>query len=270
MSEHSVVSHTTTPRTRASLAEDFRALGLGPGVSVIVHASMSTLGWVSGGPVAVVQALMDALTPEGTLVMPAHSGDYSDPAKWVNPPVPEEWWEEIRATMPAYDPRFTPTRGMGIIAETFRKFPGVLRSGHPAVSFTAWGKEAEFVTTGHALAYSLGDTSPLARLYDLNGWILLLGVGYDNNTSFHLAENRAPNRVQTMEGAPILEDGRRVWKTYPDVEMDSEIFSEIGADYEWAGKVILGEVGNAQVRYMRVRPAVEFAVKWLAEQRAKS
>src|SRR5215467_1319735 len=123
------------PRTRASLAADLRALGLRPGSVVIVHSSLSSLGWVCGGPVAVVEALLDVLGPNGTLVVPTHSGDNSDPAEWRRPPVPETWWPIIREHMPAYDPARTPSTGVGIIPETVRTWPGALRSNHPRTSF---------------------------------------------------------------------------------------------------------------------------------------
>ena len=77
MTEETAVQKAAAPRTRESLARDLNALGLGSGQTVIVHSSLSALGWVSGGPVTVVQALMDVITPEGTLVMPTHSGDYA-------------------------------------------------------------------------------------------------------------------------------------------------------------------------------------------------
>ncbi|WP_258316933.1 AAC(3) family N-acetyltransferase, partial [Escherichia coli] len=65
----------TLPVTVASLIEDFRNLGVQPGMTLLVHTSMRSIGWVSGGPVAVVLALEEALGPEGTLVMPAHTSD---------------------------------------------------------------------------------------------------------------------------------------------------------------------------------------------------
>lgn len=270
MDESTVVSQTGSPNTRLSLGNDFRRLGLGPGMTIIVHSSLSAIGWVSGGPVAVLQALMDALTPESTLVMPTHSGDYSDPAKWENPPVPRGWWEEIRSSMPAYDPRFTPTRGMGAIPEAFRNFPDVLRSSHPAVSFAAWGKDARRITEGHTLEYCLGEGSPLARLYELDAMVLLLGAGHGNNTSFHLAEYRIQNPVLTREGAPVVEAGQRVWKVYRDVILDSGCFDKLGADFEKVEPVIFGKVGNAVARLFRQRPAVDFAVGWLNLDRTRT
>src|SRR5438270_2244254 len=181
MSEESVIPRTPTPVTISSLAGDLRLLGVEPGMTLLVHSSLSALGWVCGGPVVVVRALTDVLTPDGTLVMPAHSANLSDPAQWQNPAVPPEWVPVIRATMPAFELRLTPTYFMGQIVETFRTWPGVVRSAHPHNSFVAWGRHAECITRGHALDYSLGDGSPLARLYDLYGGALLLGVGYASN-----------------------------------------------------------------------------------------
>lgn len=267
MSEARAVVAADIPRTRASLAADLRRLGLRPGAVVLVHSSPSALGWACGGPVAVIQALMDVLTPAGTLVMPAYSGDYSDPSRRRNPPVPPDWWPVIRETMPAFDPRITPTRGMGRIAETFRSWPGVLRSNHPQSSFAAWGRHAATVTEGHGLDWSLGERSPLARVYDLDGWVLLLGVGYDACTAFHLAEYRVPGRREVLDGAPVLEDGRRVWRSFRDIELDAGPFPEPGAAFERTGAVTVGRVGSAEARLFRVRAAVDFAVAWLGALR---
>lgn len=164
MSEAEAVNLAPAPRTRESLANDLRALGVAEGMAVLVHSSLSALGWVCGGPVAVVQALIDVVTPAGTIVMPAFSGEYSDPARWQDPPVPRAWWPVIRESMPAFDHRVTPTRWMGRVAEVFRTWPGVLRSYHPQVSFAAWGLHAERVTAGHQLAYSLGQRRMSASL----------------------------------------------------------------------------------------------------------
>ena len=268
MTEADVVAATTRPGTTASLARNLAALGLKPGMLVLVHASLSALGWVAGGPVAVIQALTDVLTPAGTLVMPAFSSALSDPATWRDPPVPAGWWPTIRAATPAFDPATTPTRRMGSVAETFRTWPGVVRSNHPNCSFAAWGRRATAMTADHGLDFPFGDASPLGRLYAGDGWVLLLGVGFANNTSFHLAENRAPDPVTVIEGAPILQDGARVWATYRNVTINETPFTAIGAAYEATGAVCtgamrIGAVGAATARLFVQAPAVDFATDWL-------
>lgn len=266
MSDTQAIDSAPAPRTRSSLAADLRALGLQAGATVLVHTSLSALGWVCGGPVAVIQALQDVLTPAGTLVMPAHSDDLSDPECWENPPVPQAWWPIIRETMPAFDPRLTPTSSMGVVAELFRSWPDVVRSDHPQASFAAWGRHARHVTAGHALDYGLGERSPLARIYELDGQVLLLGVGFGRNTSFHLAQYRVPTR-QVTSAAPVMEGGVRVWRTFQDVDLDMDDFEALGAAFEAEGGVTVGKVGSAMARLFAQRAAVDYAQRWMAARR---
>jgi aminoglycoside 3-N-acetyltransferase len=269
MTEHDLITHTSTPATVESLAADFAALGLRAGMTVLVHSSLSSLGWVNGGAHSVILALERVLTPSGTLVMPAQSGDLSDPAYWQNPPVPEAWWGVIRDTMPAFDPDLTPTRNMGKIPETFRKQEGVLRSRHPQVSFAAWGANAAAVTDDHTLEYSLGEGSPLARLYELDAWVLLIGVGHSNNTSLHLAEYRAdyPSKRVMKQGAPILVNGERQWVEFDDIDLDTDDFTLVGAAFEEKGSVRKGRAAGAACSFFPQRALVDFAVKWFGEHR---
>jgi aminoglycoside 3-N-acetyltransferase len=271
MSELDVIKNTKDgPVTVESIKKDLVNLGVLKGMVLLVHSSLSSLGWVSGGPVGVILALEEVLGPEGTLVMPTHSGDLTDPEKWENPPVPERWKEIIRQTMPAFDPDFTPTRGMGRISETFRKQAGVLRSNHPHVSFAARGKHAEFITGSHGLHFGMGEDSPLARVYELEGWILFLGVGHENNTSMHLAEFRAefPGKKEIQQGAPIVQDGVRRWVKFNELEENSEEFEEIGKAYQKSGgKILTGQVGNAQVELIPQQNLVDFTVGWMNKNR---
>lgn len=265
-SEEKAIASVSQPNTVESLCQDLRRLGVRPGMTLLVHSSLSTLGWVCGGAVGVILALEQALGPEGTLVMPTHSGELSDPALWRHPPVPESWWETIRAAMPPFLPGLTPTRGMGIIPETFRKQDAVLRSDHPQMSFAARGPHAVTVTANHALDFGLGDSSPLARVYDLDGWVLLLGVDHDNNTSLHLAEYRAQygRKRSSLNGAPILRAGERVWVQFQDIELDISDFPLIGREFEAeTGQVLRGRIGLATALLMPQRALVDYAVHWM-------
>jgi len=262
MSEKKAILNRQMPNTTATLETELRALGLEEGMVVIVHSSLSSLGWTSGGAVAVVHALMNVITEKGTLIMPTHSGELSEPKLWESPPVPESWWQIIRDTMPAFDPKVTATRGMGQIVECFRSYESVLRSNHPQVSFAAWGSNADKIIENHQLERGFGENSPLQKIYDLDGYVLLLGVGYDNNTSLHLSENHAKIRPTFSTGAPIIENGKRVWKEFEDFATDSDDFEEIGKLFEAEHKVRIQKVGNATAKLMRQKELVDFGTQW--------
>ncbi len=259
-----LIEETGSPRTRESLASDLRALGLEAGDTAIVHSSLSSLGWVNGGAVAVVQALCDVVTADGTIVVPTHSYNYVDPAGWRDSPVPEAWIATLRETLPAFEPGLAPTTRMGQIVEVFRGLPGAIRSRHPVTSFAAWGRHARSVTEGHTYKNGQGEGSPLARVYDLDGKILLLGVGYDRNTSFHLAEYRVADTARLRKLLPVPEEGRVVWREFDEISFMSDAWlMELGEAFEAAGHGRVGAVGSAVARLLSQRQAVDFAVGWL-------
>ena len=192
-----------------------------------------------------IEALQSVVGPGGTLLMPAHSNDNSEPSLWKNPPVPEHWWQTIRNERTPFDPLRTPTRGVGCVPELFRTWSGVIRSNHPTDSLAAWGQHAAYLVSGHKLTDEFGDESPIGRLYALDGFVLLLGAGHESNTSLHLAEHRAvwPSKRHFTQGSAMLIDGVRQWVTYPALDVDSSNFPLIGGAYEertaslWGGLV---------------------------------
>jgi aminoglycoside 3-N-acetyltransferase len=256
------------PNTRDSLSEHLRASGLKPGQAVIVHTAFSKLGWTVGGAEALIRALMEVLTPEGTLVMPAHTSDNSEPSYWVNPPVPEAWWPVIRAHMPPFDAQTTPTSNMGMVPELFRTFPNVMRSRHPMLSFSAWGANAQMIIGEQTLEAPLGEHSPLAQLAALDGLVLMLGVDHSANTALHLAEHRARIALATeQQGSAMWVNGQRRWVTYDLPVYDSSDFAALGADYERAIDYTPTRIGLTGMRFHRLIPLLEFATGWLESKR---
>ncbi len=267
--EKLVIDATKTPLTKNMLVEAFRKLGLIEGDIIMVHSALSALGWVVGGPRAVIEALMTVISPEGTICMVGHSADNSEPSHWEYPPVPKSWWPIIRSDMLPYDPQTTPTRGVGKIPEIFRTYPGVVRSAHPQQSFTAWGKNAEKIVASHPLTPAFGKQSPLDVLYRLDAKILLLGSGYGNNTILHYAECLAnlSSSSREKQGAAIMKDGRAQWVEWEDNTWEDEDFEQLGDAYEKMINYTPGKVGGAKVHLIDARQLVDFAVDWLNKNR---
>lgn len=269
MPEASLIAQTEYPLTMRALAEQLRACGLRRGDTVLVHMAMSLLGWVVGGAEAVILAFLEALGPAGTLMMPTHTTNNTDPAEWQHPPIPEQWWQLVRDHTPAYNPATTPTRQMGAVPELLRTWPGAIRSNHPVTSFAAIGPNATYLTADHALEEDTGDRSPVGRLYELDGSVLLLGVTHWNNTSLHLAEARAeyPGKRTLRSGTAMFVDGERQWVWYDTLQTHSDDFGAIGEAFDAAHRVEVKRIGLAEARLFKQRALVDFAIAWMQQHR---
>lgn len=264
-----MTTEQTQPWTSDDLAGDLRRLGVGPGAVVIVHSSLRSIGFVAGGPQAVIDALCAAIGPSGTLTMPAHTADRSDPADWVNPPVPEHWWPVIREHAPPFDPYATPPERMGAVATALLLRRDTVRSAHPQLSHMANGPAATHVIEPHGVVEGFGDASPLGRLYDLDATVVLIGVDHANNTSLHLAEVRGewPSKRMVVEGSRMLVDGVPRWVTFAQTDYDADDFPAVGAAFEATGGVRTGRFGGATAKVMRMRDLVDFATEWFSTNR---
>jgi aminoglycoside 3-N-acetyltransferase len=265
--------------TTRTLCADLTRLGVSPGQILIVHSSMKKIagsGFIVGGAQAVIEALMQTLTPNGTLIMPTHTTDNTDPAEWQNPPVPDAWKDVIRAETPAFHPYKTPSRMMGVIPELFRTWPGVVRSNHPIASFAAWGRHADYITREHPMDNDVSDPrSPIGRIYELDGSLLLIGVPHHNNTALHMAERIAQwegKKAEVTTAMFLSETGEPIRVRNYNDSLNSADFTPLGNAYEAAHpeSVSIGHIGAAESRLMQQRPLVDFAVNWMNTNRPAS
>ena len=250
------------------LSRELASLGVHRGAVLLVHCSLRSIGWVEGGAATLLDALLKVLGLEGTLLVPTQSasksttsGAYLDGVAGLSGPQLERY----RAEVPGFDPATTPSEGMGALAEAVRTHPRAARSGHPTASFAAIGRRAVEATGYHPYSCLLGEQSPLGWMRLVGARVLLLGVGYDKCTAFHLGEHSsvATDRSYRFK---IGDDWRDVHgaRQYDDAD-----FAELGADFEIRHKeeIVFGTVGAATCRLFPLTLAADFAARWLPATR---
>jgi aminoglycoside 3-N-acetyltransferase len=218
------------------------SLGVEAGGVLVVHTAFSKVAPLQGGPQGLIQALRAALGPRGTLVMPSMSDDDDHP----------------------FDPRTTPCLGMGVVADTFWRLPGVLRSDSPH-AFAAIGPRAAEITAAHPLDVPHGLNSPIGRVYELDGQVLLLGVAHDANTTVHLAENLAQVRYGVPKYLIAMDAGQLTRLDYIEIDHCCENFRFLDRWLDAEGSQRHGVVGHGQARLAHSRSIVQTAETHLAE-----
>jgi aminoglycoside 3-N-acetyltransferase len=226
--------------SRNGIVEHLQQLGVVPGSVLVVHTAFSKVGPVEGGPTGLIEALRESLGADGTLVMPSMSDDDEVP----------------------FDRARTACRSMGVVAETFWRLPGVLRSDSPH-SFAAIGPRAAEITAPHPLAVPHGLDSPVGRVYELDGHVLLLGVGHDGNTTVHLAEVLAGVRYYRPKHLTILDGGRPARFEYREIDHCCENFSLMDSWLDARHLQRRGIAAHGEARLMRSRAVVETAIMHL-------
>jgi aminoglycoside 3-N-acetyltransferase len=228
--------------SRSELAEQLLAIGVRRGGVLLVHTAFSLVAPVQDGPRGLIAALHAAVGPNGTLAMPSMSDDDDHP----------------------FNPRMTPCRGMGVVADTFWRLPSVLRSDSPH-AFAAIGPRAAEITADHPVDVPHGLDSPVGRIYELDGQVLLLGAGHDANTTIHLAENMSGVRYRTPKYATILRDGQPTRYDYSEIDHCCQNFNLMDLWLEAERQQSRGIVGHAEARLARSRDVVEVALSRLRE-----
>ena len=228
------------PLSIAAVTEQLRALGVERGHTLQVHTSFSRTGPIEGGPLGLIDALREAIGPDGTLVMPSMTDDDDHPFDALN----------------------TSCLGMGVTADTFWRLPGVLRSDSPH-AFAAVGPHAERITSPHPIEPPHGPDSPVGRVLELGGHVLLLGVGHDADTTVHLAELLAGVRYRRRKYVTVLNDGAPLRYEYEEIDHCCERFAIVDGWLEERGMQCRGIVGHAEARLVPARAVVDVVVERL-------
>jgi aminoglycoside 3-N-acetyltransferase len=227
--------------TRADFVAGLRALGLGGGDTVMLHCSLSSLGRVEGGADGLIDAVLEAVSPDGTVMMPVLPDLYQP-----------------------FDVHTSPST-VGLVSEVFWRRPEALRSLHPSHSVAAIGARARWLTEGHEDCDPHGIGSPYDRLRSLNGWIVLLGVDHDRNTMLHLAEALAEVPYLRSADLQVVRDGQVRTVAVRNMAYGHRQFIGLDRRLTEAGLQSLGQIGQATVRLMRSAPLMAYCVNLLRE-----
>lgn len=235
---HGILFGMSTAVTPSALATQLLDLGVEPGSVLVVHSSFRAIRPVEGGPQGVIDALVDAAGPQGTIVMPSWPGDDDNP----------------------FDPNAPSAADLGVIADTFWRQPGAVRSDHP-FTFAARGPEARRITSDSLPIPPHRLESAIGRAWELDAQILLLGVGHDSNTTIHLAEvlGGAPYRAPKHVTHPV--DGRPVRIEYGENDHCCQRFTLADSWLRERGLQREGAVGHGHARLMRSRDVIDVVVE---------
>jgi aminoglycoside N3'-acetyltransferase len=243
MPRHELPPTTRPEISRVGLVKQLRALGVEVGGVLLVHTSFRAVRPVEGGPAGLIDALRETLGPGGTLVMPSWGGDDDAPFDLVATPASSD---------------------LGVVADTFWRLPGVLRSAH-FFAFAAVGPMAARITADPLPLPPHRPESPVGRVHELDGHVLLLGVGHNANTTLHLAELLAGVPYRVPKHCTVLgPDGRPIRVEYGENDHCCARFTLADDWLRERGLQREGRVGHAHARLVRSRDVVAVARERLA------
>lgn len=254
-----------TRRGVAELTAALAALGIARGGVLLVHASLKASGLRAAD---VREALLDVLGPQGTLVVPAFTPENSDTSsahRRLTAGLTQREKAGFRASMPPFDPATTACPSMGALAECVRATPGAVRSAHPQTSFAALGPRSAELLGGHDPHCHLGESSPLARLYEAQAQVLLFRVGFEVCSAFHLAEYRLAQSPGLRTYRCVVERTGK-WISYRDLVLDDSDFGAIGALLP-SNLLAEAEVAEKPAVLLDIRAAIDHALASMTEFR---
>lgn len=257
--------------SRSDLADDLRALGISSGDPLMVHAAISTVGELINGPDTLIDALRHAVGEAGTLIAYTDWDARYEALLDEAGKIPVRWREKIEGFDPA---KSRAIRDNGIFPEFLRTTPGALRSDNPGASVAALGAKAAWLTENHPLDYGYGPGSPLAKLVEAGGKVLMVGAPLDTMTLIHHAEHIAQipgKRIKRCE-VPFATGGGTEWRMSEEFDTSDAVcpqldgvdyFTAIVSTYLESGRGWRGNVGKAPSVVVEARGMLEHAVAWL-------
>ena len=243
----------------------------------MVHAAMSRVGRLLNGPDVLIEALRDAVGPDGTVLAYVDWDGAYDDVLDAEGRVPLKWREHV----PAFDPaRSRASRDHGVLAEFIRTTPGALRSGNPGASVAAIGANAAAFIADHPLDYGYGESSPFARLVAAGGKVLMVGAPLDTMTLLHHAEHLADipgKRIRRYE-APLATPQGVEWRMIEEFDtsdpvvggLAEDFFAAVVEEYLATGQGARGLIGDAPSVLVGAAPICAFAVDWLERNAPRS
>lgn len=236
-------------------------LGIQKGMLLFVNADMNSFANINGGAQAVMEALMQAVGYEGTIVVPCFTPQYKDPA-CQDIKAPRQYWKQIREHALPFDRKLSEPMGSDTFIYQFLRNEAVVRSYHPLYSFAAWGKYAKLICDKHPLHFALGKDSPLGKICEMNGYCVLLGCGYEECTMFQMPQYQGELFPVTLVSAPIESNHRCTWIDMLDIQHQKKDFPDIGEVMEDRKTVKTSYIGTAKCRMFSAREAVNLATSY--------
>ena len=250
--------------TKQDLVTFFKEMGVESGMILEVHASLKKFGYILGGAQTFVDALLEVLGYNGTLIMAMQCQENSEPSYFEH--LDFENHRKYRTNFPAFNPKNSESYQMGAVLDNLRRRDKAVFSSHPNLGFVAIGKYAKLLCNHQKLDFGLDELSPLGRLYELKAHCLLAGVDYQNMTSLHLSEYKSESKPIVLNGAAIYENAERRWHKYMDLDLDNQEFNQIGQIMEQRHLVTLKNLNEAECKLLRVDIAVEQGIQYFNEK----
>jgi aminoglycoside 3-N-acetyltransferase len=266
------MNHKCPRLAHEQLVRECKEIGLSRGDTIMVHASMRAVGEILGGPDVLIAALLETLGGEGTtMVYVGCQSPFDDVGRGVYTPEEEAF---ILEHCPPFEPdKARASRDFGAFAEFFRTTPGVICSQNPGCRMAAIGAKAEWMLNNHLLNYGLGTGSPLERLCDVGGKVVLIGSDLDAVTLLHYAEAIAPISEKKIVRirVPLLRSSEKQWLDVEEYNSSTGIcdwpdrfFAEIVERYlKLHGAT--SRIGQATTYVLDAKELVEFAVPVMVE-----